>query len=103
MAQCRDCGKEYEGAAIGESGLCPTCMPRWLASAQATAADYAHQWQQERMRAESLAEINRELLAACEAVMEAWAKSWDCSRDPGHQEMYEPIKQMRAAIAKARP
>jgi len=42
-----------------------------------------------------------DLLAACEGLLAAWWKSWDCSRDPGHQEMYEPIKQLRAAIAKA--
>ena len=65
MAQCRDCGKGYEGA----SGLCPTCLPEWLASAQATAADYARQWQAERIRAERLAEINRELLKACGAAL----------------------------------
>ena len=76
MTQCRDCGKEYNGAASSEPGLCQTCMPRWLMSAQSTAEDYARQWQTERIRAENLAAINRDLLEAVDYILddiEAWS------------------------------
>ena len=115
MAQCRDCGKGYEGAALGEAGLCPTCMPRWLASAQATAADYARQWQAERIRAERLAEINRALLAACERALLALRApthacngyncpdGWDnCEACDADEDREHAAKNLEAVIAKVK-
>jgi len=113
---CCNCG-EVEGVVhiTKQVLLCAECAALHIRTLGSVAEDRAKSWQTERIRAERLAAVNRELLAACEGLIchceekelfsgkLSWIFPAFCD-EPGDSESFDGVRlaTMRAAIAKAK-
>jgi hypothetical protein len=97
---CYNCGEADGAVRPNKRGgvLCPDCAALHIRTLGSVAEDRAKSWQAERIRAENLAAVCRELLAARIA-----AHDWltDIERGGHHKDNPLPT-QLRAAIAKGK-